>query len=196
VLKRRKDVETLTVTNDALGFDGTRALVASALVVAPIQPGTVFYVFSPPGDMELAFRLALIDAGMPSRHSIVWVKDRFAFGRSDYHYRHETLLYGWVDGAAHYFVDDRTQDSVWECDQPRASTEHPTMKPVALVERAVGNSSRADDVVYEPFSGSGTTLIAAEALGRRCYAMELEPRYVQVAIVRWQEFTGREAIRG
>lgn len=193
-LHRRTD--GLEVANDALTPDATRALIVAALQQAPMAPGASFYVASPSGDMELHFRLALVEAGWALRQAIVWVKDVFVMGRQDYHWRHETILYGWRDGAAHYWCGDRTQDTVWNIDRPKRSQEHPTMKPVELVVRAMENSSRPGDLVYEPFSGSGTTIIAAETLGRRCYAMELEPRYVQVAIERWQTYTGREAVRG
>jgi DNA modification methylase len=124
----------------------------------------------------------------------VWVKDVFVMGRQDYQWRHEDLLYGWKDGAGHYFVDDRTQDTVWECPRPKRSEEHPTMKPVALFARAVSNSSRRGDLVYEPFSGSGTTMVACEQLGRRCRAIELEPRYVDVGVRRWEQLTGGSAV--
>lgn len=193
---RHRRTDGLEVANDALTPDATRALIVAALQQAPMAPGASFYVASPSGDMELHFRLALVEAGWALRQAIVWVKDVFVMGRQDYHWRHETILYGWRDGAAHYWCGDRTQDTIWNIDRPKRSQEHPTMKPVELVVRAMENSSRPGDLVYEPFSGSGTTIIAAETLGRRCYAMELEPRYVQVAIERWQAFTGREAVRG
>jgi site-specific DNA-methyltransferase (adenine-specific) len=127
------------------------------------------------------------------RSSLVWVKNSLVMGRGDYHYRHEVIYYGWAPGAAHHAVTDRTQDTVWEFPRPSASPEHPTMKPVALVERALRNSTSPRQVVLDTFSGSGTTIIAAETLGRRCYAMEIDPKFAQVAIERWQNFTGKEA---
>jgi len=123
------------------------------------------------------------------------VKDRLVLGRGDYHFRHENMLYGWKPDAAHYFTDDRTQDSVFEIARPQVSAEHPTMKPVELVVAMLANSSVAGDIVYDPFLGSGTTLIAAERLGRRCHGMEIEPRYCEVAIRRWEEFTGQKAVK-
>lgn len=191
-----KTRDALTIANDALTPQATEDLIVSALERSPLRPGAAFYVCSPAGDMELHFRLALIRAGLHLRQSIAWVKDVFVMGRQDYHWRHESILYGWVDGAAHYFVDDRTQDTVWDIARPRRSEQHPTMKPVELVGRALENSSNVRDVVYEPFAGSGSTIIAAEQLNRRCYAMEIDPRYAQVAIERWQAFTGKEAVRG
>jgi site-specific DNA-methyltransferase (adenine-specific) len=189
---RRKDGKTLS--NDDLTAEQTRQLVTESLRLAPLKPGGVFYVCSPSGDLELQFRLALIDAGMPLRQQVVWAKDRFVFGRQDYQWRHETVLYGWKDGAAHYFIDDRTQDTVWEIPRPARSEEHPTMKPVELVVRSLNNSSLPGQVVYEPFDGSGTTIIASEQLGRRCYAIEIDPKYVSVAIERWQNFSGGKAV--
>jgi DNA modification methylase len=191
--KRRKD--GLKVTNDALGNEGTRHLIADSFSVCRLKAGGVFYVCAPPGDMEMTFRLGLIDASLPMRHSIVWVKQQFTFGRSDYHYRHESVLYGWRDGAAHYFVDDRTQDSVWEFDRPRISKEHPTMKPVEMFERMVANSSRQGEVAYDPFAGSGTAVIACENLARACRSMEIDPGYCDVVVDRWERHTGRKAKR-
>lgn len=181
----------LTIANDNLGEAGTRQLVAEALRAAPLKPGGAFYVFAPGGALHLAFLLALSDAELPVHQALVWVKDRFVLGHGDYHARHEPILYGWRAGAAHHFVPDRTQDTVWEVDRPSRSAEHPTMKPVALIERAVRNSSRPGETVYDPFSGSGTTLIAAEITSRTAFAMEIDPRYAQVALERWAALTGR-----
>ena len=132
---------------------------------------------------------------MAVRQQLIWVKDVFVMGRHDYHYRHEPILYGWKEGAAHFFGGGRAQDTVWEIPRPRRSESHPTMKPVELVARALKNSSRPGDLVYEPFAGSGTTIIAAEQTRRRCVALEIDPRYAQVTIERWQSFTGRRRRR-
>jgi DNA modification methylase len=184
-----KTAAALTIVNDNLGADGIRVLVTDALRLAPLRPGGAFYVTAPAGPHHLAFLLALRDTDLAVRQTLVWVKDRFVLGRSDYHARYEPILYGWRNGAAHYFVPDRTQDSVWEIPRPSRSEVHPTMKPVELVERAIRNSSHPGDAVYDPFVGSGTTLIAAETSGRTCLALELDPVYAQVAIERWQAFT-------
>jgi DNA modification methylase len=132
---------------------------------------------------------------MPVREQLIWVKDVFVMGRHDYHYRHEPILYGWKEGAAHAFAGGRDQDTVWEIPRPRRSEEHPVMKPVELVARAIDNSSRPGDLVYEPFAGSGSTIIAAEQTGRRCLALEIDRHYAQVAIERWQAFTGLTAAK-
>lgn len=182
----------LTIENDDLGEDGTRQLVAGALRMAPLRPGGAVYVFAPGGSQHLPFLLALRDAGLEVHQSLVWLKDRFVLGRGDYHARHETILYGWKPGAAHHFAGGRAQDTVWECPRPARNAEHPTQKPVALVERAVRNSSRPGEAVYDPFVGSGTTLVVAEVAGRRGFAMEIDPEYAQVALGRWAALTGRQ----
>ncbi len=180
----------LRIANDDLGEAATRRLVADALSLAPLRPGGAFYLAAPGGPLHLAFLLAVRDAGLAVHQTLVWVKDRFVLGHADYHARHEPILYGWRDGAAHHFVADRTQDTVWEIERPSRSAEHPTMKPVALVERAIRNSSRPGAIVYDPFAGSGTTLIAAEVSGRAARVIEIDPRYAQVIIERWSALTG------
>jgi len=187
-----KTRRALTIANDDLGEEGTRRLVAGALRAAPLRPGGAFYVFAPGGALHLAFGLALRDAGLAVHQTLVWVKDQFVLGHADYHARHEPILYGWRGGGAHHFVADRTQDTVWEYPRPVRNAEHPTMKPAALVERAIRNSSRPDETIYDPFIGSGTTLVAAEIAGRRAFAMEIDPAYAQVALERWAALTGRQ----
>lgn len=197
---RRRRTDGLEVANDSLDGDGTLALVRAALSIARehLQDGGAFYVCAPAGssdtaDLGLVFRTALRNAGFRLRQTLVWAKDVFVMGRQDYQWRHEDILYGWKDGAGHYFVSDRTQDTVWNIDRPKRSELHPTMKPVELVARAIGNSTRKAELVYEPFSGSGTSIIACEQLGRCCRAIELDPRYVDVGVLRWQKLTGKEA---
>jgi DNA modification methylase len=190
-----KTKDALKIQNDTLGDEGTRELVADALRMAPLKPGGSFYICSPAGNTETAFRLAVMDSGLELRQCIVWVKQQFVMGRQDYHWRHESILYGWHAGAGHYFINDRTQDTVWEIDRPSRSEMHPTMKPVALVEKAIGNSSLPSQVILDMFTGSGTTVIAAEQSGRICYGMELDPRYVDVSIRRWENATGQTATR-
>jgi site-specific DNA-methyltransferase (adenine-specific) len=181
----------LTIANDNLAAAGTRALVADALRIAPLRPGGAFYIAAPAGPLNLSFLLALADAGLTLHQTLVWVKGSFVLGHGDYHYRHEPILYGWRDGGRHLFRGDRTQDTVWEIPRPARSELHPTMKPVELVERAIRNSSMPGERVLDMFVGSGTSLIAAERAGRICLAMELDPRYAQVAIERWSSFSGQ-----
>jgi site-specific DNA-methyltransferase (adenine-specific) len=112
---------------------------------------------------------------------------------NDYHFKHEPCFYGWKDGAAHYFVNDRTQTTVIEEAKPQASKLHPTMKPIKLLARHIRNSSKKSEKVIDLFGGSGSTLMACEELGRKCYMMEYDPQYVDVIIKRWEDFTGRKA---
>lgn len=212
-----KTEERLTIQNDGLGDRGTRTLVADALRHAALRPGGVFYIACPGGPIHLQFLLALEDVSLPLRQTLVWVKDRFVLGHSDYHYRHEPILYGatdgpdepldltakdhefvaygWAPGAAHQRPNSRRLNTVWEIKRPVASRDHPTMKPVELVARAIETSSAPGAAVLDLFAGSGTTVIAAEQTGRRAYAVELDPRYVAVTLRRWEQFTGRSAER-
>jgi DNA modification methylase len=189
---RHRRTDGLEISNDLP--EDIPALLAAAFANAPLKPGGAYYVASPSSaDVLPAFYQTLAAAGMPVRQQLIWVKDAFVMGRHDYHYRHEPILYGWKEGAAHLFSGGRSQDTVWEIPRPRRSEEHPTMKPVELVARALRNSSGPRDLVYEPFAGSGSTIIAAERTGRRCVAIEIDPRYAQVSIERWEAFTGRTA---
>jgi DNA modification methylase len=192
---RHRRTDGLDIANDQP--DDVPWLLEAAFRNAPLKPGGAYYVASPSSaDVLPAFYATLASAGMPVRQQLIWVKDVFVMGRHDYHYRHEPILYGWKDGAAHQFAGGRNQDTVWEIPRPRRSEEHPTMKPVELVARALRNSSRPREMVYEPFAGSGTTVIAAEQTDRRCVAIEIDPRYAQVAIERWQTFTSKQAVKG
>jgi DNA modification methylase len=125
---------------------------------------------------------------------IIWAKDRFTLGRADYQRQYEPILYGWPEGVKRHWCGDRDQGDVWNIERPHKNDLHPTMKPVALVERAIRNSSRKGDLVFDPFGGSGTTLIAAEKTGRHASLIELDPKYVDVIVRRWQEFTGETAV--
>lgn len=159
-----------------------------------VDAGAIVYVFSPPGPDSLDFGVALRDAGI-LRQKLVWVKQTLVLGHSDYHYRHEDLLYGWKPGASHSWLSDRRQTSVLEFDRPTRSVEHPTMKPVALIAYLIENSTKKDHVVCDPFLGSGTAIIAAEQLGRRCVGTEIDPAYCDVIVERWTSLTGRGATR-
>ena len=125
--------------------------------------------------------------------TVIWSKDRFTLGRADYQRQYEPIWYGWREGASHHWCGDRDQGDVWTIPRPAESELHPTMKPLALVERAIENSSRAGDLVLDLFLGSGTSVIAAERTGRICYGMELDPHYGRIAIARWEAFTGLKA---
>lgn len=137
---------------------------------------------------------SLIAAGFELKTQIIWNKSNFAIGRSHYHWKHEPCWYVVRKGKTGHWNGDRTQSTVWDIQKPNKSeTGHGTQKPVECMERPIRNNSNYGDSVYEPFSGSGTTIIAAEQTGRRCYAMELSPNYVDVAVKRWQTATGKVA---
>ncbi|MDP9238011.1 MAG: site-specific DNA-methyltransferase [Chloroflexota bacterium] len=137
---------------------------------------------------------ALAEAGGHWSDTIIWKKDRFVIGRADYQRQYEPIWYGWREGAKHQWCGDRDQGDVWEIARPSESEAAPTMKPLALVERAINNSSRPGDIVLDLFLGSGTTLIASERTGRVCYGMELDPHYASVVLARYESFSGKEAV--
>jgi DNA modification methylase len=189
-----KTAEELPVHND--GENELPALLHAALGKAfeVCLPGAVWYVAAPAGPQFLEFAKVLQELGV-WRQTIVWAKQTLVMGHSDYHYQHECVFYGWKPGADHQRPPDRRQTTLWEIDRPTASREHPTMKPVALFAKAMANSTTVGTEVYDPFLGSGTSIIAAEQLGRRCYGLEIGPEYCDVIIQRWQNLTGKQAIR-
>jgi DNA modification methylase len=192
---RNRRTDGLIVQNDAMTDGEFDEFLDSFLTQMPLKDGGAYYLCAPPGYPETQFRNALDRvSGLALRECIVWVKDRFVFGRQDYHWRHESILYGWKEGASHYFVDDRTQDTVWEIQRPTVSEFHPTMKPVELPIKAIGNSSRDSEIIYEPFAGSGTTLIACEQLNRQCRAVEISPAYAAVILQRYKDSTNVEPV--
>lgn len=186
-----KTADALTIENDALDEEGLLALLRGSLggMADVCRPGASWYVAAPAGPPHRLFGQVLVELGV-WRQILVWVKQVFVLGHSDYHYQHEPVFYGWVPGAAHSWEGDRSQSSLLHFDRPTRSTEHPTMKPVDLVQYCIRNSSKRGAIVAEPFSGSGTTLLASEIEGRVCRAMELAPQYVDVAVRRWQTATG------
>lgn len=187
--------DSLTIENDSMS-DGaffSFLLDTFGCMFSYAREGAAIYVFHA-GTEGMNFRRAFKEAGFKLSECLVWVKDVFVLSRQDYHWRHEPILYGWKEGAGHYFVNDRTQDTVLNYERPKRSEEHPTMKPVPLVGKLMQNSSMLDWKVLDPFGGSGSTLIAAQQLDRQCFTMELDPRYAQVIIERWQNLTGDKAV--
>jgi DNA modification methylase len=176
------------IANDDLGTDQAQ-FWTDAFRQWPLE-GDV-YVFGPSGPLIFELAAALTAAGIDPRQLLIWVKDRLVLGRSHYHYRHEHILYGWRGKSS--WNGSRKEDSVWEEPRPADSPEHPTIKPLPLCERAIENSSQPNDVVIDAFLGSGTTLIAAERTGRRCYGMEIDPAYCGLVLQRWEAFTGGKA---
>lgn len=183
------------IENDDLSEEDLLALLRASLGEAARHsaPGAAWYVAAPAGPLNYLFATVLREMSV-WRWTLQWVKDRFVLGRADYHHRHEPIFYGWVPGAAHYFVPDRTQDTVLEFARPGASKDHPTMKPVALVARCIENSSKPGWIVADPFGGSGTTLMASAQLGRRARLIELDPRYCDVIRRRWTRYAKQNGI--
>jgi DNA modification methylase len=146
--------------------------------------GSSAYACVPGGPLLPQFIAAFNSSGFTFHASLVWVKSQFVLGRSDYNCSHEIILYGWRENGAHYFIDDRTQRSVFEVDKPHVSELHPTQKPIELISRMMVNSSRPGEIVYDPFAGSGSTLVAAHQLGRISYGCEIDPSYLAVTLER------------
>ena len=179
------------ILNDALGEDFGALLYDACVNILTVTKGAVYICMSSSelDTLQKAFR----EAGGKWSTFVIWAKNTFTLGRSDYQRQYEPILYGWKDGTDHYWCGARDQGDVWFFDKPHKNDLHPTMKPVALVERAIRNSSKSRDIVLDPFGGSGTTLIAAERAGRRARLIELDPKYVDVIVQRWQATTGGNA---
>ena len=180
------------LVNDSMPeADFGRMLTAFAALLAKFVKGDVYCVLG--SERWPLLDETLRDAGFHWSATIIWVKDIFVLGRSKYHRRYEPIWYGWATSSS--YRADRKQDDVWEFARPKRSPEHPTMKPVQLVARAISNSSARRNTVLDPFLGSGTTLIAAEQLGRTCYGIEIEPKYVDVILRRYMNFTNVSPVR-
>jgi site-specific DNA-methyltransferase (adenine-specific) len=189
-----KTKDALKIQNDSMDDESFRQFLRDAFVAADtvMKPGAVFYIWH--ADSEgYNFRGACRDAGWKVRQCLVWEKDSMVMGRQDYHWKHEPCLYGWKDGAGHLWAADRKQTTLLKFDRPKRNDVHPTMKPVALIEYQLLNNTKGGDVVLDLFGGSGTTLIAAEKNGRYARLMELDPKYVDVIVTRWQAFSGLHA---
>jgi site-specific DNA-methyltransferase (adenine-specific) len=189
-----KTKEALTIKNDEMGDDQFRQFLRDAYTAADtvMKPGAVFYIWH--ADSEgYNFRGAAQDAGWKVRQCLIWKKSSMVMGRQDYHWKHEPCLYGWKEGAGHLWAADRKQTTILEFEKPSRNGEHPTMKPVALFEYQLLNNTKGGDQVLDSFGGSGTTLIAAEKNGRVARIMELDPKYCDVIVKRWQDFTGKIA---
>ena len=187
--------EKLTIQNDSMGNDQFRQFLRDAYVTADLvmKPGAVFYIWH--ADSEgYNFRGAAQDAGWTVRQCLIWKKSSLVMGRQDYHWRHEPCLYGWKEGAGHLWAADRKQTTILEFDKPSRNGEHPTMKPVALFEYQMLNNTKGGDIVLDSFGGSGTTMLAAEKHGRYARLMELDPKYCDVIVKRWEDFTGKKAV--
>ena len=192
-----KTARRLTLAGDER--DGLEHLLSESFAASDsvLAPGARIYVAHPAGALSLTFGAAFVGQDWRLHQTLVWVKDQIVLGRSDYHYKHESILYGHKRGAgrtgrgARGWFGDNSQVSVLEVPRPKASREHPTMKPPELI--AVENSSAAGDVVLDPFAGSGSTLVACERTHRRARLIELDPRYCDVIVERYERLTGQTA---
>ena len=183
------------IKNDEMADEEFRQFLKDVYIAANavMKAGAVFYIWH--ADTEgYNFRGAARDMGWKVRQTLIWNKDNSAFGRSDYHWKHEPCLYGWKEGAAHLWAADRKQTTVIECKRPSKSDLHPTMKPVELMEYQILNNTKGSDIVLDLFGGSGSTMIAAEKIGRKARLMELDPKYCDVIVKRWEDFTGKKAV--
>ena len=189
-----KTKDALTIENDTLNLAELEDFLRSAFnsIFTATKPGACWYVAAPSGNLFQAFSIPLSELDV-WRHTLVWVKDTLVMGRADYHYRHESIFYGWTPGAAHQTPPDRKQDTIWEIPRPKANKEHPTMKPIELIERAIQNSSLTGQIVLDAFGGSGSTLIACEQTKRVARLIELDPKYCDVIVTRWENLTGEKA---
>lgn len=183
--KRRK------IANDDLGQHFEQFLRDTCVNIVAVTKGAIYICMS---SSELhTLRKAFGEAGGHWSTFVIWAKNTFTLGRSDYQRQYEPILYGWKEGIDHFWCGARDQGDVWFIKKPHVNDLHPTMKPVELVERAIRNSSKGRDIVLDPFGGSGTTLIACQRAGRQARVIELDPKYCDVIIRRYQEFSGKEA---
>jgi DNA modification methylase len=185
----------LTIKNDNMEDSQFRQFLRDSYVTADavMKAGAVFYIWH--ADLEgYNFRGAAKDAGWTVRQCLIWEKSSLVMGRQDYHWKHEPCLYGWKDGSGHLWASDRKQTTILQFNKPRKNGEHPTMKPVELFEYCLMNNTKGGDIVLDSFGGSGTTMIAAEKHGRYARLMELDPKYCDVIVKRWEDFTGKKAV--
>lgn len=193
--KRNRRTDGKVVKNDSMSDAAFRQFLVDVYTTANcfLRPGGVFYIWH--ADSEgYNFRGAAHDIGWKVRQCLIWRKSSLVMGRQDYQWMHEPCLYGWTDGSAHYWASDRKQTTVMDFAKPSRNGEHPTMKPVDLFQYQMANSSKPGDTVLDSFGGSGTTMIAAERIGRKARIMELDPAYCDVIVKRWEDFTGKKAI--
>ena len=190
-----KTKDALTIENDKKTDGDFRQFLVDAFTSMDtfLKQGGVFYIWH--ADLEgYNFRGACHDIGWIVRQCLIWNKQCMVMGRQDYHWKHEPCLYGWKDGAGHLWATDRKQTTILNFDRPTRSTQHPTMKPVELLVYQLMNNTKGEDIILDTFLGSGSTLIASEKTGRICYGMELDPKYIDVIVQRYVDYTGNENI--
>jgi DNA modification methylase len=180
------------ILNDALG-DGFYKFLYDACVNLLLVTKGACYVCMSSSELH-TLQKAWLDAGGKWSTFVIWAKNTFTLGRADYQRQYEPILYGWKQGSDHFWCGDRDQSDIWNYNKPRVNDLHPTMKPVELVERAIKNSSKSRDIVLDLFGGSGTTLIACEKTNRQARLLELDPKFVDVIVKRWEEYAGQKAV--
>lgn len=190
-----KTKDALKIQNDAKTDEEMIEFLSSAFRAADavMKPGAVFYIWYA-GTKEHAFDKACQLTGWEVRQILIWAKNTMVMGRQDYQWKHEPCIYGWKGGAGHLWASDRKQTTILEFDRPTANKEHPTMKPIALFDYQIQNNTKGGDIVLDLFGGSGTTIMACEQNGRNACVMEYDPKYVDVIIKRWENFTGEKAV--
>ena len=190
-----KTKDRLTIQNDSMDNDSFRQFLRDAFgsADAVMKQGAVFYIWH--ADSEgYNFRGACFDIGWKVRQCLIWNKNSMVMGRQDYQWKHEPCLYGWKEGASHLWASDRKQTTVIDYQRPTKADIHPTMKPVGLFDYQIKNNTKGGDIVLDLFNGSGTTIMACEQNGRVARCMELDPRYVDACVKRWENFTGEKAV--
>lgn len=185
----------MMIENDNLAGDEFLHFLQDAFDAADqvMKPGAAFYIWHADSNGAI-FRNACDLVGWKVRQCLIWVKNTIVMGRQDYQWKHEPCLYGWKSGAAHDWENDRKQTTVLEFDRPQKNELHPTMKPVPLFDYLMRNNTKQNAIVLDLFAGSGTTIIAAEQNGRTAYCMELDPKYIDVILERWEAFSGEKAV--
>lgn len=189
-----KQESKMTIKNDRQEDDKFYKFLFDAFSVAKdnLKQGASFYIWYSSSEV-VNFTNAANNSGLSIRENLIWEKNNIVLGRQDYQWKHEPCLYGWVEGGSHSWYSDRKQTTVMHFDKPQRSDLHPTMKPVALFDYQIKNSTKSGDVVLDLFGGSGTTIMACEQDGRNACVMEYDPKYVDVIIKRWEDFTGEKA---
>jgi site-specific DNA-methyltransferase (adenine-specific) len=183
-----KTKDALQIENDKMSDENFKLFLYDHFVSIGIssKAGAVYYIFQPDKQIH-NFVNAFVNAGNKYSGLLIWNKDSMVMSRGDYHAKHETVTYGWKEGAAHGWFSDRKQVSVLDFARPKRNEEHPTMKPIALLSYLISNSSKSGDLIGDGFLGSGSTMIASHQLKRKCYGMELDPKYCQVIIDRMKK---------
>lgn len=191
-----KTEDALTIENDSKSAADFHLFLVDVFEAAKsvMKKGAAFYCWYASSEV-VNFHTSIEETGFMVKQELIWNKNSMVLGRQDYQWKHEPCLYGWLEGASHSWYSGRNQTTVLNFDKPQRNGDHPTMKPVALFDYQMQNSSKQGDIVLDLFGGSGTTMIAAEQNGRNAYLMEFDPRYADVIIRRWEELTGEKAVK-